>query len=116
VIHTYAVIGAALRCPLDLRIAIAPYTPMGLAEQYDVITAHKICFNRFRRPNEWSVAEWRYFVQDALTYVSPRGRLQLELNENTDRYGALRWYSHDLLAFFRAAGRVEENAITVFAP
>jgi hypothetical protein len=111
--HTYDVLGEVLRCPCDLRLVIKAFEPMQLPARFDLINAHKICFNGFRRPNEWSVPEWRHFVNDARRHLTENGRIQLELNENVDRYGPRRWYSAEQLAFFTSVGSVRDNAITI---
>lgn len=111
--ETYDVLGEVLRCPCDLRLAIKAFEPMSLPARFDLINAHKICFNGFRRPGEWSVPEWHYFLNDARRHLTENGRIQLELNENVDRYGPRRWYSAEQLAFFASVGSVRDNAITV---
>lgn len=111
----YDVLGSVLHCPCDHRLVVRAFEPIQLDARFDLINAHKICFNGFRRPNEWSVPEWRYFVNDARRHLSDNGRIQLELNENVDRYGPRRWYSEEQLAFFASVGSVRDNAITIAA-
>jgi SAM-dependent methyltransferase len=73
-------------------------------EDLELITAFWICFNRHRQPDEWGAAEWRFFVEDARQRLRRGGRLYLELNENRERYGALRFYDAATLAYFNSVG------------
>jgi hypothetical protein len=79
----------------------------------DLITAFWICFNRHEQPDEWSVAEWQFFVQDAMTYLRDGGVLHLELNSNLPRYQSLEWYDQPTLEFFRSAGTVDRNVVRI---
>jgi SAM-dependent methyltransferase len=82
-------------------------------EEYDLITAFWICFNRHRQSDEWGCEEWRFFVEDALRCLRNNGRLYLELNEHDERYGDLRWYDAATLAYFRSVGTVESGRVII---
>jgi SAM-dependent methyltransferase len=112
----YAEITAALGYHDGKRLLIERERPIELPTgdaAYDVICAHKICFNDHRKPTEWGTLAWRYFVEDIGRYLAPRGRLVLELNEHVVRYGALRWYDAALRDYFASVGTVAGNWITI---
>jgi SAM-dependent methyltransferase len=102
---------------IDNRVSpllIERFVPMQLpVSDLDLITAYWICFNRHRQPDEWSVTEWRFFVDDALSHLRPRGVLHLEINENPERYGALRWFDQETLNYFRSAGSVQGGIVRI---
>jgi SAM-dependent methyltransferase len=102
---------------IEKRVApllIERFTPMTLpASDLDLITAYWICFNCHRRPDEWGVAEWRFWIDDARSHLRPGGMLHLELNENPERYGALRWFDQQTLDFFRSAGTVQGGIVRI---
>ena len=98
-------------------LLIEKFVPLPFPEaSYDLITAFWICFNRHRQPDEWGVAEWRYFVEDATRRVRRGGRLFLDLNENPERYGALRFYDAATRDYFRSVGTVDEGRVLVTRP
>jgi len=95
-------------------LLIERYVPMALpVSDLDLITAYWICFNRHRQPDEWGVAEWRFFVDDAQSHLRPGGVLHLELNENPERYGGLRWFDQETLGYFRSAGTVQGGIVRI---
>jgi SAM-dependent methyltransferase len=113
----YAGVRAALRIGPTIDLAIAANTPVDVSEiepqTYDLITAHKICFNGHMRPTVWSTPEWRFFVTDICRFLAPGGRLVLELNEDVARYGSRRWYDAELAHYFGTIGRVARAWITI---
>ena len=104
---------------LSLQDRVSPllierFTPMALpVRDLNYITAFWICFNRHEQPDEWGVAEWQFFVQDAMTHLREGGVLHLELNSNLARYASLEWYDQPTLDFFRSAGRVDRNVVRI---
>lgn len=102
---------------IDKRVApllIERFTPMTLhVGDLDLITAYWICFNRHRQPDEWGVAEWKFWIDDARSHLRPGGMLHLELNENPERYFALRWFDQETLDFFRSAGTVQGGIVRI---
>jgi SAM-dependent methyltransferase len=95
-------------------LLIERFVPMALPlRDLDLITAFWICFNRHAQPDEWSAAEWQFFVQDVLSHLREGGILHLELNSNRERYPSLQWYDEETLQFFRSAGTVERNIIRI---
>ena len=102
---------------IEKRVApllIERFAPMTLpAGDLDLITAYWICFNRHRQPDEWGVAEWRFWVDDALSHLQPGGVLHLELNENPERYGARKWFDQETLDYFRSAGTVQGGIVRI---
>lgn len=109
----YAEITAALGFHDQQRMVVEAYHPLALRTTYDVICAHKICFNNYLKPSEWSVPQWRFFVEDARRFLGPDGRIVLELNENPERYGAMRWYDAALHEYFSSVGVVSGNWIVI---
>ena len=113
--RVYSVMLKALAC--DDRVApllIERFVPMALPQRdLDLITAFWICFNRHDQADEWGAAEWRFFAQDAMSYLHDGGVLHLELNSNLRRYGALEWYDQETLDFFRSAGTVDRNTVRI---
>jgi SAM-dependent methyltransferase len=102
---------------IDKRVSpllIERFVPMALpASDLDLITAYWICFNRHRQPDEWSVSEWKSWIDDARSHLRPGGMLHLELNENPERYGTLRWFDQETLDFFRSAGTVQGGIVRI---
>jgi SAM-dependent methyltransferase len=102
---------------LDKRVSpllIERFVPMPLAQRdLDLITAFWICFNRHRQPDEWAVAEWKFFVDDALAHLRSGGVLHLELNEHPERYGSLRWFDQETLEYFRSMGTVQGGIVRI---
>ncbi len=95
-------------------LLVQRFVPMDLAwRDLDLITAFWICFNCHRREDEWGEAEWRFFVEDALSHLRPGGVLHLELNANTERYPELEWYDQPTLEFFQDAGTVDRNVVRI---
>lgn len=113
--RVYSELLAAMDC--DRRVSpllIERFVPMQLpAGDFDLITAYWICFNRHCQPDEWSVSEWRFFVDDALAHLRPGGVLHLELNANPERYGALMWFDVETREFFRTAGEVAGGVVRI---
>lgn len=111
----YAELASALRVAPVRELWIAARTPIAelVPGTYDLITAHKICFDGHMRANPWSVQEWQFFVEDACRYLAPGGRLVLELNEDVARYGSRRWYDAEVADYFASVGRVVRNRVIV---
>ena len=109
----YAEITAALGFHDEQRLRVEAYRPLALDGKYDLICAHKLCFNDHRRPTEWGVPEWRFFVEDVRRHLTPTGRVMLDLNEHVERYGRLRWYDRAQLDYFASVGTVSGSWITI---
>ena len=109
----YADVSAALRIAPMHELRIEPFKPLALPATYDLITAHKICFNGHMRPNPWSVPQWKFFVEDACRYLAPGGRLVLDLNEDVARFGARRWYDAATASYFSSVGSLVRNRVVV---
>lgn len=58
---------------------VLPLTPLGIAGEFDAITAYMITFNG-HRVKPWGVAEWRFFLDD----MPPARVIHLELNREPD--------------------------------
>lgn len=114
---TYGAVRSALRVGPPIDLVITANTPIDVPgiepASYDLITAHKVCFNGHMRPTVWSAAEWRFFVNDICRFLTPGGRLVLELNEDVARYGARRWYDAELAQYFTTVGDVQRGWITI---
>ena len=61
-----------------------------LGEKFDLVTAHRVCFHRINRApsgewNEWTPADWEFFINDIQTkFLKPNGRLLLDFNPRRD--------------------------------
>jgi SAM-dependent methyltransferase len=100
--------------PYASELLVQRFMPLPFdSEQYDLITAFLICFNRHKLPDEWGAGEWRFFVEDAVRCLRDRGRLYLLLNENLERYGDLRYYDTATLAYLQSVGDVDGARITI---
>jgi len=61
-----------------------------LVEKFDLVTAHRVCFHRINRApggewNEWTPADWEFFINDIQTkFLKPNGRLLLDFNPRRD--------------------------------
>jgi SAM-dependent methyltransferase len=113
--HVYSELLAAMALtPRVTPLLVQAFVPMQLAERnLNLITAFWICFNCHGREDEWGAAEWRYFIDDALSYLSPGGVLHLELNANLQRYPVLQWYDQETLDLFRSVGTVDRNVVRI---
>jgi len=115
----YDEVAGALRVAPTIELLISAFAriavPAIVPRSYDLITAHKICFNDHMRAHPWAVPQWKFFVTDACRYLAPGGRLVLELNEHVARYGSRRWYDAELASYFAAVGHVVRNRITIEA-
>jgi len=114
--RTYSELLAALRISSFVSpLLIKRYVPLASPlRDLDFITAFWICFNGHRQKDEWGADEWRFFVNDALSHLRPRGILHLELNANPERYGPLKkWYDNPTLDFFRSVGTVDRNVVRI---
>jgi SAM-dependent methyltransferase len=88
---------------------IEPFTPLpDLGEEFDLITAFMICFNNHKQPNLWDVPEWEFFLDDLAKYLTPRGRVWLELNREYDET----FYTPELQEFFALRGaKIDEHKV-----
>ncbi len=113
--RVYSELLAALGCDRQVSpLSIERYVPMGLAQRnLDLMTAYWICFNRHRQLDEWGVAEWQFWVEDAKSHLRQGGVVHLELNVNPERYGALQWYDQETLEFFRSVGSVQGGVVRI---
>jgi len=113
--RVYSEMLAALSCSDRVSpLLIERFVPMALPwRDLDLITAYWICFNRHRQVDEWGVAEWKFFVDDALSHLRDGGMLHLELNSNAERYPSLQWYDRETLEFFRSAGDVQGGIVRI---
>jgi hypothetical protein len=87
---------------------IRPLVPVpDLGEKFDLITAHRVCFHRINRAsngkwNEWTDADWEFFINDIRTrFLNPNGRLLLDFNPRPDDNS---FFTPLLRAFFLAKG------------
>lgn len=83
-------------------------TPLpDVAEKFDLVTGHRVCFHRLERgPNgqwrEWSRADWRFFIRDVRSrFLTANGRLYLEFNPRSDGSS---FFTPELRACFEAEG------------
>jgi SAM-dependent methyltransferase len=75
--------------------------------KFELITAHRICFNRLGRAKngnfqEWTPADWQFFINDLRTrLLTPHGRLLLEFNPRPDGSS---FFTHELRETFLSEG------------
>ena len=86
-----------------------PLPEMG--EPFDFITAHQICFTNFNQPDRWDVPEWKYFLPDLATHLTPDGKVlfRFSLPEKEDRY-----FSEPLEAYFLSLGADIQGSVVRF--
>ena len=89
--------------------AIQAFQPMpDLDAPFDLITAHMTCFNRRSDGSHWGIGEWEYFLRDAESRLTSRGRIQLDLNVLPD----CRHMTPEVKEFFLAKGaRIDRRRI-----
>ena len=90
-----------------LAADIEPFVPLPhFGEQFDLITAYRICFQRVRTSKkgewqEWGADEWKFFVEDVRSrLMKPEGRLLLDFNPRDD--GS--YFDLPVLRYFQSAG------------
>jgi len=72
-----------------------------------LVTSHRVCFHRINRApngnwNEWTPADWRFFINDIRTrLLQPDGRLFLEFMSRSDGSS---FFTPELRACFLAEG------------
>ncbi len=113
--RVYSEMLGALSCSDRVTpVLIERFKPMPLpVRDLHLLTAFWICFNRHRQPDEWGSAEWRFWMEDALSHLADGGMLHLELNSNRERYRDLEWYDQEILDYFRSIGTVQRNVVRV---
>jgi SAM-dependent methyltransferase len=113
--RVYSEMLGALSCSERVSpLLIERFQPMPLeVHNLDLITAFWICFNRHQRTDEWGIAEWRFWVEDALSHVTDGGVIHLELNSHRERYRELEWYDQATLDYFRSIGTVRRNMVRI---
>ena len=78
-----------------------------LSDNFDLVTAHRVCFHRVRhgtngQPSEWSTDDWKFFIDDIRTrFLNPNGRLLLDFNPRRDGSS---FFTPPLRAFFESQG------------
>ena len=114
----YRDVSTALRIAPMIELCIERHRPIEVLAPatYDMITAHKICFNGHMRPNPWSAAEWKFFIDDVRRFLVPGGQLVLDLNEDVARYGSRRWYDGATAEYFASVGQLVRNRVVVTNP
>ncbi|MEY2538693.1 MAG: hypothetical protein QOG67_2433 [Verrucomicrobiota bacterium] len=86
---------------------IEPGVPLpDLDGKFDLVTAHRICFQRIARRGkddwkEWPAENWKFFINDIRTrFLRPEGRLLLDFNPHVD--GS--YFTPDVRACFQSLG------------
>jgi len=85
---------------------IGRQTPLpDLHQKFDLITAHRICFNRIGRAREgveWSTSDWEFFLNDIRSrFLNEHGRLLLDFNPRPDGSS---FFTPELREFFLSQG------------
>jgi cyclopropane fatty-acyl-phospholipid synthase-like methyltransferase len=92
---------------------IEPFVPLpAFGEEFDLITAHQVCFNGHKSNDLWQVAEWKFFLNDLARHLKLDGRVALQLNHETD--GTL--YTDELKKFFERLGATVDGQRVTFDP
>jgi SAM-dependent methyltransferase len=81
-------------------------TPLpDLHQKFDLIAAHRICFNRIGRARdgvEWSTDDWEFFINDIRSrFLNENGRLLLDFNPRPDGSS---FFTPQLREFFLSQG------------
>jgi SAM-dependent methyltransferase len=65
---------------------IDPGVPLpDLGARFDLVTAHRICFQRIGGKNEWTPQHWEFFINDIRSrFLEPNARLLLDFNPRPD--------------------------------
>lgn len=80
---------------------------------FDLITAHMTRFNWHEDGTPWGTGEWEFFLNDLASRLTPRGRLQFDLNALPDgrhMEPELRQY------FFSKGARIDRRRINLKPP
>jgi SAM-dependent methyltransferase len=87
---------------------IQAQTPLPeLGKKFDLVTGHRVCFHRISRTEnggwlEWTLSDWRFFIDDVRTrFLKPGGRLLLEFNRRQDGSS---FFTPEVRAFFESQG------------
>jgi SAM-dependent methyltransferase len=83
-----------------------------LGEQFDIIAAHMICFNGHKSDKLWQIPQWKFFLDDLATHVTPEGQICLELNREYDDS----LYTPELKEYFEARGAEIHTQRVLFNP
>ena len=89
---------------------IKAFDPLPDLGKFDLITAFLICFNRHKQANVWGVPEWEFFLNDLAKYLTQRGRVWLELNQEYDGT----FYTPELKEFFQKRGAKIDRHKVIF--
>ena len=104
----------AMKC-LKKEKMINAFVPLDLQATFDFITGFLVCFNNHKRENEWSKAQWEFFIIDSLGHLNHKGILWLELNCNIIKYPDLLYYDHNTLKLFNLFGNVNQNIVAIIS-
>ncbi len=64
---------------------IEPYQKLpDLGAPFDLISAHMTCFNRYEDGKRWGPEEWKFFLDDIETRLTPTGFIHMDLNAELD--------------------------------
>jgi SAM-dependent methyltransferase len=82
---------------------IEPGVPLpDLASRFDLVTAHRICFQRIDGRNEWTPKHWQFFINDTRSrFLDAGGRLLLDFNPRRDGSS---FFTPELRSCFMAQG------------
>ncbi|PZR74106.1 MAG: hypothetical protein DLM73_08900 [Chthoniobacterales bacterium] len=84
-----------------------------LGHEFDVVTAHMICFNGHKSDKLWKSAEWEFFIDDlAENHLVPGGQICLEFNREYDDTN----YTPELKEYFEARGAEIHTQRVLFNP
>lgn len=91
---------------------VEAFQPLPDLGQFDVITAHMICFNGHKSDKLWQAPQWEFFLDDLAKHLTPQGQICLELNREYDNTN----YTPELKRYFEARGADIHTQRVVFNP
>ncbi len=97
---------------VDRRVwRVQPFIPLpDLGVNFDVITAHMICFNGHKSEALWATREWAFFLDDLGARLKRGGKIWLEFNREFD--GTC--YPPELKDYFESRGADVSSNRVVF--
>ena len=94
-----------------IRHRIKPFTPIPIQGNFDLITGFQVCFNNHRKPDVWKADEWRFFIEDLKSHLNTKGRIILELNNDTINFPDKLYYDDTILSLFSTHGSVDRYKV-----
>ncbi len=97
-----------------IRAGIGSFQPLEVNGKFDLITSFMVCFNNLKLEEEWTLAEWKFFVEDMLARLRSGGRLALRLNHNEPKFGPRGYLDRSTHDYFSSIGSIDDGKIIVY--